>query len=335
MATRQNFPDGTKLRISGQVLEEPTYYNFYQKFSLENFIIYLPKFPEISYGDKIIVEGIVQKDNLLNAKLVGVKEEKNFLFKIRTKIITFYQKVLPEPHASLVAGITLGSKASIPEDFWNSLKKTGLAHVVVASGMNVTLVASFLLSISFLYFSRKKAILITLLGIAIYIVLSGFDTPIIRAGIMAGLTFWAQKEGKVVDAWRILVLTALTMLIINPQWIRDIGFILSFVATASIILFEIRIRNIIFYLPKVFKEGLSTSLAAQIGVSSILFVTFGQFNILSPIINALVLWTIPYIMIIGGIGGTLGLIIPFLGRLILYLGYPLTWFFVKMVGIFN
>ena len=63
----------------------------------------------------------------------------------------------------------------------------------------------------------------------------------------------------------------------------------------------------LYGVPEILKEGLSTSLAAQIGVAPILFVTFGQFNILSPLINALVLWTVPYIMILGSVGGVVGL----------------------------
>jgi hypothetical protein len=68
-------------------------------------------------------------------------------------------------------------------------------------------------------------------------------------------------------------------------------------------LFEKRLRKALKFTPEVLKEGLSTSFAAQIGVAPILFVTFGQFNILFPLINALVLWTIPYIMILGSVGG--------------------------------
>ena len=45
------------------------------------------------------------------------------------------------------------------------------------------------------------------------------------------------------------------------------------------------------------------SLAAQIGMIPILFVTFGQFNIWSPVVSVLTLWTIPYIMILGSGGG--------------------------------
>ena len=125
------------------------------------------------------------------------------------------------------------------------------------------------------------------------------------------------------------------MLLINPFWIKDLGFILSFVATASLILFEFRIRKMINFLPNIVKESLSTTLAAQIGVGPILFVTFGQFNLLSPFINALILWTIPYLMIFGAVGGIVGLFIPFIGRLILYLNYPLSWFFIKIIEMFS
>jgi competence protein ComEC len=333
--SRQDFPDGKVLRISGRVLQEPVVYDNYQRISLENFKIYLPKFPEISYGDKVVIEGINQKGTIFNAKLVSLEKETIFLFSLRQKIIKVYRESLPEPHASLIAGITLGSKASLPASFWENLKKTGVAHAVVASGTNVVMVSSFLLSFFFLFLSRKKAIFFVLVSIFIYVVLSGFDAPIIRAGIMAGVTFWAQEEGKLVSAWRVLVLTALTMLLLKPVWISDLGFILSFVSTASLMLFEKGVREKLKFVPEVLKEGLSTSLAAQIGVGPILFVTFGQFNLLSPLINALVLWTIPYLMVLGALGGIIGLISPFLSQLVLYLSYPLTFWFVKVVDIFS
>ncbi len=88
-------------------------------------------------------------------------------------------------------------------------------------------------------------------------------------------------------------------------------------------------------IPVILREGLSTSLAAQIGVAPILLVTFGQFNLLSPLINALVLWTIAPITIIGAIGGLIGVFVPGLGRMILYLTFPLSAWFVYIVNIFN
>ena len=62
--------------------------------------------------------------------------------------------------------------------------------------------------------------------------------------------------------------------------------------------------------------------------------TFGQFNILSPIINALILWTIPYIMVLGALGGIIGLIVPVLGRLILFVSFPFLSWFTNILEIF-
>jgi competence protein ComEC len=236
--------------------------------------------------------------------------------------------------SGLVAGIILGSKRTLSPDFWNDVKSTGVAHVVVASGTNITFVVSFTFGLTTFFLSRRKSILIVILSIFLYLFLSGFDAPLIRAAIMAFLAFSAQGSGRLVNAWRILILTAGTMLLIEPSWLTDIGFSLSFVSTASIMLFAKKLNNFFKFVPNLLKESFSTSLAAQIGVAPILFVTFGQFNILSPLINALVLWTVPFIMIFGALGGVFGLAVPMLGKLILYVCYPLTWWFAKIVEIF-
>ncbi|MEK7061567.1 MAG: ComEC/Rec2 family competence protein [Patescibacteria group bacterium] len=315
-------------------MQDPVRFSFKQKINLYGFYFYLPLYPEVSYGDLISVKGTVKKKELINPELLSVSSGNNFFLNFRKRIIDFNKETLPEPHASLVAGITLGSKSEIPYDFWQKLKNTGVVHVVVASGTNVSLTAMFLISVLTVFLSRKKAIIFAFLGIWLYVVLSGFEAPLIRAGIMASFAFWAQGVGRLSYSSRVLLLTCLIMLIFNPLWLFDIGFILSFAATASLMLFQVRIANYLKIVPNFLKEGLSTSIAAQIGVAPILFVSFGQFNILSPLINMLVLWTVPGIMILGAVGGILGLIFPFLGKLILYLSYPLTWWFINIVSIF-
>jgi len=336
-STRPTYHNGDRLRLTAGIFQEPIQYSTSQYLKLSGLKIYLPLYPEISYGDQVSVEGIVDGGKLKNPKLVSIKESRGILFKFRSKIIDFYRKVLPEPHASLVAGIVLGSKSSIPADFWQNLKTTGVAHVVVASGMNVAFVASFLISFLAIFTPRKRAVFIAVVAIWLYALISGFEAPIVRAAIMASIAFSAQGAGKLSFSWSILSLTALMMLIVNPSWISDTGFILTFVATGSLMLFQRRIDKLFGFIPNslgFLREGFSTSLAAQIGVAPILFATFGQFNLLSPLINALVLWTVPLIMIIGAVGGIVGLIVPVIGRLILLISYPLTWCFINIVSIF-
>jgi competence protein ComEC len=167
----------------------------------------------------------------------------------------------------------------------------------------------------------------------VYVVLSGFDAPIIRAGIMGSVAFLAQFKGRLVDSYRLLIYSAGIMLLFKPLWILDLGFILSFVATLSLMLFQKRIDNKLHFVPNFLREGLSTSLAAQIGVAPIIYATFGAFNIFSPFINALILWTVSYIMILGALGGIIGLILPLIGRLILLMAFPFLWWFVEIIKI--
>lgn len=333
--TRPVYKDGDMVEITTSALSDPINYPAGQYLKIAGLKVYLPLFPEISYGDKIVVRGLVKNGKLEKPKLISIGENKTILSGLRNSVISFYQKVLPEPMGGLIGGIVIGAKGALSTDFYDKTKLTGVAHVVVASGSNISFVVSFLMGVLTLILPRKKAIVFAMVGIVLYLFLSGFDAPLIRASIMASLLFLAQGTGRLVSASRSLVVAGLLMLIYNPEWIADIGFILSFVSTLSLMLFEKRIRNRLTKVPEVLKEGLSTSLAAQIGVAPILFVTFGQFNMWSPLINALVLWTIPYIMVLGVVGGVLGLIFPLLARLVLWLSYPLLWWFVSIVTLFS
>lgn len=330
------FQDGSRVRIdSVRIISEPLVFERSRRIETLGLKAYIPLYPEVNYGDVVSIEGKVNlsKKTLEEAKLIKL-EKSSFLFDLREKIISFYQSVLPEPHSSLVAGMVLGSKGSLPSWFWNELKKTGTAHVVVASGMNVTLVAGFLISFLILFLNRRIALIISIVFIWFYAFLSGFEAPIIRACLMATITFAAVILGRLTFALKALFYTLFIMLILNPYFLFDLGFLLSFAATLSLILFGDRVDSMLKFIPKFAREGFSTSLAAQILVAPILYFTFGYFSILSPIINGLVLWTVPYITILGMISSFFIFIFPFLAKILLLFSYPLTYFFVSIVSFF-
>lgn len=331
----KNYIDETKIRISGQVLSEPIRYDRSQLIRLNKFRFFLPLYPEISYGDKIIVEGTVIEDKLEDVVLVRHLSSKSALLNIRKSILYVYESSLPKDDAALIAGMTIGSKSLITRDLNERLKITGTAHVVVASGMNVALVAGFLINILIVFIKRQKAIVIAFTGIWIYAFIAGFDAPIIRAAIMASLAFSAQKVGRSSYAWRTLFLTIFIMLIIKPDWLSDLGFILSVAATSSLMLFENKIRKYFRFVPKLLREDLSTSFAAQILVAPLLFIYFNQVNLIAPFINGLVLWTVPIITVIGMFAGALGTAYLPAGRLMLHALYPLTSWFLFVVELFS
>ena len=334
LSINYDYPQGKQIRIRGRVLSDPVSYETARYIKINGLRAYIDLFPEVVYGDYIVLEGEVDGDRLRNAKVTEVAEGGG-LYEVRQRIINNFRSALPEPHAALVSGIVLGSKAHMPGEFWEKLKLTGTAHVVVASGMNVTFVTSFLLNSLVHFINRRKAIFIALSGAWVYVVLSGFDAPLVRAAIMGSIAFGAQGLGRINIAIKALFGSAALMLIAMPEWIYDLGFILSFVATLSLILFESKVSKLLQKIPFFFKKDLATTIAAQIGVAPILFITFGNFNLFSPIINSLILFTIPPIMIIGAVAALVGLLLPFLGQLVVMLALPFTYWFVGVVNLFS
>src|SRR3989344_7231685 len=84
--SQPSYTDGQKVRITGKITSVPIKYSNTQRVEIAGLKIYLPLFPEISYGDKIIVEGSVEKRNLKDPHLLEITDEKNWLENFRQKI---------------------------------------------------------------------------------------------------------------------------------------------------------------------------------------------------------------------------------------------------------
>lgn len=346
--SQPNFSLGDSVKITTKISQEPYLNNDQQVLNISGIRVYTPRFPEYHYGDRLEVVGTVAagatnlylKDPQIK-KLAeqGLLANKSF-FKIKNNIIALFEKTLPLPESALISGITLGTKEGITQEFFSSLKNSGTLHVVVASGMNVTLLSRMILDVFLIFFKRRFGIPMALAGIWLYVLLIGLDAPITRAAIMGSLAFIAQETGRVYLSWWGLFLAALAMLLFSPVWITDVGFLLSFAATASIIGFYSPIEKFISVKVRTnpnlnfLKKDFATSFSAQIGVTPILFVAFGQFAPWSPIVNGLVLWTVAPIMILGFLGGLLGLLAEPLGQVLILLAYPLAWFFTAIVSFF-
>jgi len=345
-----NIPEQTLVKLIGRISKQPYHKGSYQVISVGSVMIRTGRFPGYFYGQKLEVIGKLEK-KVINSFLTEyfafypairvVDEEKNLnqvtnfqriLFNIRGRLEMVVNQLLPEPQSSLLNGILLGAKKEMPQNFWQNLRETGTLHIVVASGYNITVVAGVLISVLTLVVSRKKALAFALLGIVLYTLMVGAELPAVRAAIMAGLAFTAQALGRLEDALIALILAAALMLLISPLILFDIGFQLSFAATAGILFLApiLKEKGGIFNLP-IFGNDLMTTLSAQIGVMPIILTNFGTISFLSPLINALVLPVVPLIMNLGAITVFLGLFLRPLGQILSWFVWVLLTYFVRTV----
>lgn len=344
-STRPIFKDGDRVRISSSVSEDPSIEGYQQKITLEGVKIYIDRFPEYSYGDYISVEGEVAKGKggyfLKSPRVIEVREVGGFGV-VREKILNAYLENLPEPHNGLLSGIVLGTKNSLEKGFLEKLRGTGTLHIVVASGTNISIFAGGLLYLLISTFKthRKLAVIVSLIFIWVYIFFIGFQPPIVRAGIMASIAFAAQILGREGEGIRALIFSAVVMVLSVPQWIFDLGFQLSFLATAGIILMGSRIAERLGGFGRLgrfgegIRETLAMTLAAQVAVLPLIYYKFGSFPLLSPLVNVLVVPIVPLIMAGGFILGLLGLFGVFGKIFSWFIWLPLEYF-VQVINIFS
>lgn len=306
------------------------------------------RFPRFHYGQRLEITGEVEPVLLEDGsklytmdypQINVINEYTNpvlgMAFLFRERISSVFERYVMYPYSGLLVGIVFGVREGMPETLTEALIRTGVVHITAASGMNVTLVggAMFLIFASFL--QRKQAILISLFGIWFYAAIAGFDPSITRASLMASVAFSAALFGRQNAGWYALFLTGCFMCILQPYIILDVGFQLSFASTFGILILVplFKRRNdpdsdqSLWFL----RDDFQTTVAAQLFTIPILLTQFGTVSPFSIVVNLMILWTIPFLMILGGVASVLSLVFAPLSMPFLYLSIPLLWYIETVV----
>lgn len=245
---------------------------------------------------------------------------------------------LPEPHASLLGGITFGFPISKSLLFYSQLKMVGLLHIAVFSGLNLTILTALISSMT-KYFSKQVSLMITMLTIIFFVIFVGPQAPTIRAAIVAMLTSVSILLGKKTNSLYALFLSSIAIAIFWPKWVTSISFYLSYGAALGIILFGQKHANsqtenkthLFIRLTAFVKEELRITMAAQLFTVPIILYHFHQISIISPVSNMLVSFIIPPLMVFGFIMILLGSIHSYLGLFFSYVCYGLLSYVIFVV----
>ncbi|HYE59883.1 MAG TPA: ComEC/Rec2 family competence protein [Candidatus Kapabacteria bacterium] len=232
-----------------------------------------------------------------------------------------------EPYASFMAGILYGYRGGLG-DLTEAFKRTGLSHVVAVSGTNITIIASafFLFLVKLVRMNRKRAFWCMVGGIMLFVIFTGMSASVVRAGIMGILALVGTQMGRATRPEYMLTATATLMVLHNPfVLVWDAGFQLSFLATMGLFYIAPVLKQKYEGVPEYvgIKESLLTTCSAILITLPLLLYQFGTMSIVAPLVNLLVVWTIPYLMAFGFVA-IVGSVLPFLGTLLAWT----TWMFL-------
>lgn len=344
----KEYQSNERISLRGSLQNNPIVTGSNQKFSIstvgQTIFVTTDAQPVYQYGQKLEISGIltsrVLKDGRTQFSLYhpAIREvvtiapwDKAALF-VEQRAERIFRARLPQTEASLLLGIVFGRKEHFDSTFYQNLQNTGVLHIIAASGMNTSLVGMALLFIFGLFLPRRLGICLTIGGLLFYSLLAGLAPSIIRATIMAIFAlaggFWGRQYTPILG----LGIAAYLMLFLNPAILTDVGFQLSFMATLGISLFQPLLAPLEKGKLGLVIGDLATTLAAQIGTLPIMLTTFGQYGLLSIPANALVLWMVPPLMILGALAVVVGMVFAPLGSLIALLCLPLLAFFEAVIN---
>ncbi len=258
-----------------------------------------------------------------------------FCTDLKDRFIEGLQNALPEPHASLAGGMLFGGKQGLGKELMNAFTAVGLVHIVVLSGYNIMIIAEAILRLlSFL--PRRTALIVSALGIVLFVITAGAGSAAVRAGIMACIALFARVTGRTYDALRALGVAVVFMLLLNPLLLAfDPGLQLSIAATLGLILGAPLVESRLLFVKHLFlREIVATTIAAQVFVLPLLLYQTGNLSILALPANVLVLPFVPLAMALSFVGGAVGILLPWLAPLVALPSYVVLGYIVLLTEFF-
>ncbi|NER34393.1 MAG: DUF4131 domain-containing protein [Oscillatoria sp. SIO1A7] len=256
-------------------------------------------------------------------------------WQVRRRIVMSQVRWLGVPEGPLVSGIVLGRRAvDIPYDIRDQFIRVGLAHTLAASGFHVSLLL-WLVVVLTKRFPERVQFSVGVNALAIYAGLTGLQPSVLRADVMGIGALIALVSDRQVKPLGSLLLAAIILLLLNPLWIWDVGFELSFLATLGLLVTVPPLMKRLDWLPPAIATLIAVPLAAMVWTLPLQLYVFYQMSPYSILVNVLTSLPIAGITIGGFISGLAGVIWPPAGSALAWLLYYPIHFLIEIVQFFN
>ena len=287
------------------------YYEDYNKLTIKKGLIKVLVYDydclNIQIGDQISVSGINRKitpnriEGLFNYQkyyfsqnIIGIiraeeiKYHNNFnIYYLRRLLYQYINNTFDKVSSSYMLGMILGDSTTIESDAVESIRINGISHLFAISGLHITLLVAMLSEIlKILKINenvRENSISFIL---CIYVIITNFAVSILRASLMYILAIISKRFKLHLTSIDIISLIFIVLVLINPYYVYNLSFILSFSASFCIIILSQTFKEYEVKLNSVVELVLITTIL-QIATLPIVVNLNNSLNVLSIITNAI------------------------------------------------
>ena len=207
--------------------------------------------------------------------------------------------------ASLVFGMRTAGVTRADE---RAFARSGLAHLFVPSGSQVTLL--MILAWGMSRYSGLPPLLILLSLLGFYLPLTRGEPSIYRAVLMGLYAFLGWRWFRDVDWQTSLWLSSALLVAVEPAMLHDVGFQLSYAATFGLLYSTPLMSRAFRWLPKWLRVPMGATLSAQLFVTPVLVHYFGRVSLIAPLANLCALPVASLALTLGLLSALLSLLSP-------------------------
>ncbi|HEV7333430.1 MAG TPA: ComEC/Rec2 family competence protein [Flavisolibacter sp.] len=218
---------------------------------------------------------------------------KTFIFRSRSWVVATLKKYIPgEKEQGLAEALLIGYKDDLDKNLVQAYSNTGVVHIIAISGLHLGIIYAILLLLTkpmkryrHLWLPRLLLVLGSLWGFSI---LAGAGPSVLRSALMFSLIAIGESTSKKTNIFNTLSFSAFVLLCINPFWLWDVGFQLSYAAVLSIVLFFRPVYNWFHFSNKLIDftwKLTAVTIAAQILTLPISIYHFHQMPLLFLVTN--------------------------------------------------
>ena len=261
---------------------------------------------------------IFSRLNILQEQVIGDCPFRLPVFvQMRKCMVERHELILGKTNGALLASIVLGDKVvDLPSVVKNNFRRSGVSHLLAASGFNLSIFVTAMCLVLRLF--TRFGLLVSTAGVISvigFVLLAGPSPSVIRAAIWAILLLLFKLSDRRINLIALLAFSMFLHLVIDPFSILDIGWQLSYAATASIVCGaeNIALQKQEAKLPLLksllswFCSASAVVLMAQAAILPLACLYFKQINTLFLIVNLLLEPLVAPLTILGFVSSWLSL----------------------------
>lgn len=235
---------------------------------------------------------------------------------------------LPQTQRALIPALVDGDDSAMPAEAVEDFQTTGLTHLLAVSGANLTLVLVFVLFVARWCGVRGRGLAVVgMVAVVFFVLLARPQPSVLRAAAMGVVAIAGLSAGGPRRGVRALCVAVVVLVLLDPWLARSVGFLLSTVATAGILLLAPGWRDAMArWMPRLLAEAIAVPLSAQIVCTPVIAAISSEVSLVAVAANLLAAPAVGPTTVLGLIAGLLAVVSETLGHLCGYLaGVPAWW----------